>query len=227
MGPLLIVFDHPPVGCLSDLGEVAEQVEIEQFIPVRPVEAFNVGVLVRFPGLNVLDHHADRFSPDNEFAAQELRAVIYPKNVRQPPLQSHAFKDPNQASAGYGCVNLDMDHLAVKIIHHVKGSKPFASREHIAHEISRPDLIGQRRHQQGLLNPLGQSLLGPALLVQLKVAVDTVHTFMVPTMPLPSQCLERFPEAPAGMAVDHRIDGVHNLGIAVSILGRAVKRRPG
>jgi len=227
MGSLLIVFDHPPIGCLSDLGQVTEQVEIEQFIPVRPVKTFNVGVLVWFPGLDVLDHHADGFSPGNEFAAQELRPVIDPENIRQPPLQSQALKDPNQASAGYGCVNLDMNYLAVKIVHHVKGSKPFAGREHIAHKIGRPDLIGQWRYQQGLLDALRQPFLRPSLLVQLKIAVDTVHAFMIPTMTIPSQCLERFPEAPAGMAVDHRIDSVNNFGIAVSALGGGVKRRPG
>jgi hypothetical protein len=69
MGPLLIVFYHPPIGCLSDFGQVAEQVEIKEFIPARPVKAFNVGVLIRFPRLDILDHHADGFSPDNEFAA--------------------------------------------------------------------------------------------------------------------------------------------------------------
>ena len=226
MGPLLIVFDHPPIGCLSDLDQVTEQVEIQQFIPVRTVKAFNVGVLIRLSGLDVLDHHAGGFSPGNEFATQELRAVINPKSIRQAPLQAQALKNPNQASAGYGGVNLDMKHLAVKIVYHVKGSNPFAGREHIAHEIGRPDLIGQRRHQQGLLNPLGQPLLGPALLVQLKVAVDTVHTFMVPTTTAPSQGLERFPEAPAGVTVDHRINGVNNLSISVPALWGSVKRRP-
>jgi len=59
MGPLLIIFHHPPIGCLSDLVQITEQVEIKEFIPVRPVKAFNVSVLIRCPGLNVLDRHAD------------------------------------------------------------------------------------------------------------------------------------------------------------------------
>jgi hypothetical protein len=78
MGSLLIVFDHPPVGGLSDLVEITEKVEIKQFNPVRPVKAFNVSILIRFTGLDVLDHHTDRFSPDSEFATQELRAVVDP-----------------------------------------------------------------------------------------------------------------------------------------------------
>jgi len=49
---------------------------------------------------------------------------------------------------------------------------------------------------------------------------------MVPTTTASSQGLERFPEAPAGVTVDHRINGVNNLGIAVSVPGGGVKRRP-
>lgn len=88
MGPLFIVFDHPPIGGLSDLGQVTEQVEIEQFIPVGPVKTFDVGVLVRFPRLNVLDRHADGLSPCDELTAQELRAVIEPQDIGQAPLQA-------------------------------------------------------------------------------------------------------------------------------------------
>jgi hypothetical protein len=57
-------------------------------IPVRPVEAFDVVVLVRFSRLNALDHHAGRFSSGDELIAQELRAVIEPQNIGQAPLQA-------------------------------------------------------------------------------------------------------------------------------------------
>ena len=101
MGPLLVVFDHPPIGGLSDLVQVTEEIEIKEFIPVRPVKAFNVSVLIRCAGLDVADHHHGGFSPDNKFATQELRTVIDPQDVRQATLQAQALKDSNQASAGY------------------------------------------------------------------------------------------------------------------------------
>jgi hypothetical protein len=50
---------------------------------------------------------------------------------------------------------------------------------------------------------------------------------MVPAMTASPQGLERFPEAPAGMTVDHRIDGVNNLSIAVPALWGSVKSPPG
>lgn len=90
MGPLLIVPNHPPIDCVSEVVQVTEQVEIEQPIPVRPVKTFNVTVLVRLSRLDVLDHHAGRFSPGNEFATQELRPDIDPENIRQVPLSGLA-----------------------------------------------------------------------------------------------------------------------------------------
>jgi hypothetical protein len=49
---------------------------------------------------------------------------------------------------------------------------------------------------------------------------------MVPTMPFAPQSFERFPEAPARVTIDHRVDGVNNLGITISAFWRAVKCRP-
>lgn len=75
-----------------------------------------------------------------------------------------------------------MDCFTVEVINYVKGAKPFAGIEHIAHKVSRPNLVGAWRYQQGLFDPLRQSLLGPALLVQLKVTVNAVNPFVVPAM---------------------------------------------
>lgn len=97
-------------------------------------------------------------------------AIIDPQNIRQAPLQAKSFKNSNQALAGDRSVNLDMDCLTVEVINHVKGAKPLAGIEHIAHKVSRPNLVGAWRYQQGLFDPLRQPLLGPALLVQFKVA---------------------------------------------------------
>ena len=42
------------------------------------------------------------------------------ENISQPPLQAKAFTSPDQASAGYGCIILDMHRLPVKIADDVK-----------------------------------------------------------------------------------------------------------
>lgn len=55
MGTLLVVLDHPPVSCLPDFGQVSEQVQVQQFISIRTVEALDIGILVRFARLDVLN----------------------------------------------------------------------------------------------------------------------------------------------------------------------------
>ena len=76
MWPLFVVFNLPPVGCLADFVQVAEQVQVENFVPIRLVKAFNERILVRFAGLNVLNRHPGLFGPGNEFTAKKFRAVI-------------------------------------------------------------------------------------------------------------------------------------------------------
>ena len=109
MRSLLVVFDHPPVSRLADFGEIAKEVQVEQFIAIRPVEALDVSILVRFAGLDVLDHHAGDLSPGDKFAAQEFGAIIDAEHLREPTFQAQSLKDPDQAPAGDGCVDLDLN----------------------------------------------------------------------------------------------------------------------
>ena len=88
MGPLLVIGDHPPVGCLPDLSQVAEQIQVKQFVPVRPVEALDVSVLVRLTGLDVLDQHSDRLGPGDKLAAQELGTIIDSQHFGKPSIQA-------------------------------------------------------------------------------------------------------------------------------------------
>ena len=76
-----------------------------------------------------------------------------------------------------------------------------------------------------MLDTLWQPLLGPSFLVQVQLAVNTINTFVVPTV-TSAQHLEAFPKAPTRMLVDHRIDGVDNLGITNMPFGYLIVGRP-
>jgi hypothetical protein len=47
VGTFLIVFDHPPVSCFPDFGQISEQIHIKQLVAVGSVKALNITVLVR------------------------------------------------------------------------------------------------------------------------------------------------------------------------------------
>ena len=76
MGSGLVVVDHPPVRGLANVFKACEQVVVQHFLAEGAVEAFDVGVLVRLAGLDVLDGHAIGFGPLREWLAQELRAIV-------------------------------------------------------------------------------------------------------------------------------------------------------
>lgn len=80
---VLVVVDHEAPSGRSAVLESGEQVDVEEFLAVGVVNAHNIGVLVRFAGLEDLDSHAVRFRPLCERHAEELRPVILAQHLRR------------------------------------------------------------------------------------------------------------------------------------------------
>ena len=76
MRPLLVVRPQPLGRHLPHLIEIVEEVGVEDLAAVRPVESFDVGVLVRLAGLDVTDLDLVFLAPVDEKLAQELRAIV-------------------------------------------------------------------------------------------------------------------------------------------------------
>lgn len=57
MRSVFVVVDHPPVGGFPHFGKIAEEIQVEHFLPVGAVEPFDIGILVRLAGLNVVNEH--------------------------------------------------------------------------------------------------------------------------------------------------------------------------
>ena len=108
MWPLFIVFNFPPIGGFPYLVEVAEQIQVEDFVSICLVKAFNERILIRFAGLNVLNRHPGLFGLSNEFTAEKLGAVISSQDIGQASLQAKSFKDPNQSFSGDRGIDLNM-----------------------------------------------------------------------------------------------------------------------
>jgi len=118
-----------------------------------------------------------------------------------------------------------MEQLTVEIVNHVKSAKPLARIKRVAHKICGPGLVRLMRHEQGLFNAFRQPLLGATFLIQAQFAIDAIDPFMVPTVAL-AQILEAFPKTPAGMLVDHRVNGLDDFGITIMPSGDLVIGRP-
>jgi hypothetical protein len=88
MGPLFVVFNLPPVGDLPDLIQSPEEIEIKHFGAICPVEPFNVRVLIRFSGVNILDAHSCRLGPGYKLTGKEFRSVVRPQHLGKASFQA-------------------------------------------------------------------------------------------------------------------------------------------
>jgi hypothetical protein len=76
MGAFLVVVEHPPPGRLADIVQAREQVLDQNLLAEGPVEALDVGVLVRLAALEIPDGYALGICPNHECLAEKLRAVV-------------------------------------------------------------------------------------------------------------------------------------------------------
>ena len=141
MWPLFVIFDFPPVGGFPYLAQIPKQIQVEDFVSVCFVKAFDERVLVRFTGLNVLNFHPGLFGPGNKFTAEKFGAVIGSQDIRKSALQTKTFKDPDLLLSGDGRVDLNMQQLPVEIVNHVKGPKSTTGIKRIAHKVGGPNLV--------------------------------------------------------------------------------------
>ena len=206
MRALFVVFEHPPEGGLSYLIEVSEQVNVEDFVTVSPVEPLDIAVLIGLAGLDVPNGHATRRGPFRESLAQEFRSVVDAKDLRKPSFSLNLFEDPDEPYSRQRCVDFDVDGFTVEIVDDVEGPKTPAAVKGVAHEIRRPDLVWLLRNRQGPVFPWGQLTLGPALLVEPHGAVHPIDPFVVPAVALSAQDLEALPKAPLWPLFDQVIE---------------------
>ena len=92
MGPMLVVLAPPFSNELAYLLQASKQVKIEQLVSQAAVKAFNEGILVRLTGLDIVDKHPIGLAPFDQNAAEELRSIIDPEQVRQSSNFFQAFE---------------------------------------------------------------------------------------------------------------------------------------
>ena len=95
MGPFFVVFPHPRRGDISHFIEGLKEVSVEHFAAIRPIESFDIGVLVWLPRLDVADVDLMLITPIDEGLAQEFRTVVAADCIRS----SSPFSDLVQCSS--------------------------------------------------------------------------------------------------------------------------------
>ena len=88
MGPLAVVDLEPRDGDRPQLRDRFEEMRVEHFGPVAPVETFDVRVLIGFARLDVVHGDAVVGAPVDEGLGGEFRAVVDP-HCRRPSVHRH------------------------------------------------------------------------------------------------------------------------------------------
>ena len=198
----MIVGPQPVGGKFLDFVQCFEQVVGKPVIANRPVIALDVGVLLRLARLDEVDTDAAFCCPRQGHGADVFRAVVAPdRNWLSAP-----FNDPvERAYHAFGRqreVDLDSQTFAVEVVDHIEQTDPAPIGELVVHEVHRPTLIdrGRHRQRQRLFTYQTMTRLDPQ--VHLELAVNPVHTLVVPFEALDvAQVQEAQPKAPVALVV--------------------------
>lgn len=141
MGALAVIFSQPALCNFTCFVQGSEQIKIQYFCPVRPVESFDKGILCWLAGPEKFQHHTMLFCPLCQRQQDQLRTVIHPHLQRI----SAVCHDPAQHSDNPLRrdiqVNFDRQRFPVITIHHVEGSETSAAHQRIVHKIDGPALV--------------------------------------------------------------------------------------
>jgi len=77
----VIVRPQPLGGNLLDLLNAFENVQVQPFVPDRPIVALDISVLLRFPGLDMGQGDAPVLCPFHQGAADVFLAVVHPDRL--------------------------------------------------------------------------------------------------------------------------------------------------
>ena len=68
-----IVFLNPALGDFSDLSQAAEQVKVQNILPISAIEALDVGILRWFARFDEIQQDLMLFCPAGQLLGNELR----------------------------------------------------------------------------------------------------------------------------------------------------------
>jgi len=191
--PDLVVVLAPTGRRTSGFAERLEPLFVEVLIAELAVEALDVAVLHRPPGLDQDVADAARLRPGHEDPAGEFRAVIGAYGQRVTPKPGRLIQHPGHVLARDAVVHGDLYALVAEVISHCQVLQAPAIGQAVRDEIHAPDLIDRAgkllRHTlvDGAL-----ALLAPAH-SQVGLAVEPVHPLVIDARELRAQQIVNTP----------------------------------
>ena len=94
---VVVVSPEPFCGVILNLLDCCKHVLIQPFMPDRSVVTFDIGVLLRLSGLDMLQGDTSVFGPLRQAAADIFRAIIDPDRVWFPSPPDNPVERSNDA----------------------------------------------------------------------------------------------------------------------------------
>lgn len=181
---------------------------LQHLMAEAAVEKFNVGVLGRLAGLDVMKLHFVFLAPRDELCGDELRSVVDPDLAGQSPAVPKLFEHPDNAFGRQGGIHLDGQCFAHAFVEDVECPEPFAMPQGVVHEVHRPQVSSMGRHIERLPHAGRQALAGTTREIKFHGLVNPVNPLVVPGFPALPQPVEAFPKPPAAVPGDHFVEPV-------------------
>ena len=131
---------------------------VQAFLTVSPVEAFDIGVLGRFAGVDEIELDAVIIGPSIQRPPAQFRAVIDDQDIGVSPLAGHAFQHLDHPLARQREIHLDGRAFARAVVFQIGRAELTAIGQRVAGEVERPALVGRNR-APGLFTTLARDLL--------------------------------------------------------------------
>ena len=110
-------------------------------MPDPSVVSFDMSVLLRFPGLDVVQGDALLLGPDYQRGADVFRTIIHSCRQRYAAPFDDLVQRPDHALSREREVDLNAQPLTVEVVQHAQKPEFAAIRQAVGHEIHRPDQV--------------------------------------------------------------------------------------
>src|SRR5690606_25831777 len=152
--------------------------------------------------LDVFELYAPCSGPIDNCRAQVFGTVIAPNGQGLSSPANDLLERANHTLRRQREVDLDAQRLAVKVIDHVQHSDATSIGKLVMHEVHRPHLVDLGRYRQRLGRLPNQPFARFDPQVQFELAVDPVHTLVVPPEAADiTQVQKAQPKAPVAVVV--------------------------
>ena len=176
----VVIVAPQPLGCLIlRLLKRLKQGLIEAFIAHGSVKAFNIGVLLRFAWLDINQHNAFALRPLLVVVADEFRAVVRADELRCAAPLNQLVKVARECAGRNAEVDFSQQTFSVVVVNDVATADAAPIAQVVVHEVNRPCNAHRRWHFEWLRHGSIEAFLRRPAQIELELAVDAVHAFVV------------------------------------------------